>query len=118
MWRKGKRRISPQPHPIYGFGDRHINRIIDDAMANPGLVLLVVDPVPGDAVQTHLERYSAAGERAYLLTAATQTTPPAFATFDNFALDLLPNVRWLDDFVALRKLEKTLSIEPTKDDPK
>lgn len=92
----------------YGFGDRHINRIIDDAMANPGLVLLVVDPVPGQAVTEHLARYQAAGERAYLLTAASQSDPPSIATFDDFAKNLLPNVRWLDDLVTLRKLERTL----------
>ncbi len=108
----GSRLAQPQTFLIvsgYGFGDRHINRIIDDAMANPGLVLLVVDPVPGDATMDHLERYQAAGERAYLLSATTQTNPPSIATFDDFALNLLPNVRWLDDFVALRKLEKTLA---------
>lgn len=108
----GARLAQPQTFLIvagYGFGDRHINQIIDDAMANPGLVLLVVDPCPGQATKKHLARYQAAGERAYLLTAVAQTTPPSIATFDDFAKNLLPNVRWLDDLVALRKLEKTLA---------
>lgn len=108
----GARLAQPQTFLIvagYGFGDRHINQIIDDAMANPGLVLLVVDPCPGQATKKHLARYQAAGERAYLLTAAEQTNPPSIATFDDFAKSLLPNVRWLDDLIALRKLEKTLA---------
>lgn len=92
----------------YGFGDKHINRIIDDAMANPSLVLLVVDPVPSHGVKNMVQRYQTVGERAFLLTAHKQTSPPLVATFEDFSENVLPQVQWLEDWVKLRKLEKTL----------
>lgn len=88
----------------YGFGDPHINQMIDDAMTNPELVMLVVDPAPGKAVKQVLERYQSIGERAFLLEGAD---------FDSFAKILLPHVRWLDDFARLRKFEK--SVQPPGD---
>jgi len=33
------------------------------------------------------------------------------ATFDDFASNVMPQVKWLDEFAALRRLEKT--IEPS-----
>jgi hypothetical protein len=35
----------------YAFGDSHLNQMIDDAMTNPELVMLVVDPAPGKTVK-------------------------------------------------------------------
>jgi hypothetical protein len=92
----------------YSFGDEHINRIIDDAMSNPSLVLLVVDPMPTEELKERVSRYTNTGERAFLLSGINPTMPPKFATFDDFAKNLLPNVQWLNDFIALRKTEQVL----------
>jgi SIR2-like domain len=79
----------------YGFGDPHINQMIDDAMTNPELVMLVVDPAPSNAAKQVLERYQSIGERAFLLGGAD---------FDNFAKNLLPHVRWLDEFAVVSRM--------------
>lgn len=83
----------------YSFGDEHVNAVIDDALSNPSLVLLVVDPKPSPMLLKRLERYQRSGDRAFLLE----------STFEDFTIDLLPHVQWLDDFVRLRKSEKTIS---------
>lgn len=84
----------------YGFSDAHINQMIDDAMTNPELVMLVVDPKPGESVKKAVARYQSIGERAFLLEGPD---------FDQFAKDLLPHVRWLDDFARVRKFEKAVA---------
>ena len=91
----------------YGFGDEHINRIIDEALTNPGLVVLIVDPTPTPQLEGCLKRYQAAGERAFFLTSthSNEKEPPQRATFEDFAVNLMPHVRWLDDFVRLRRVE-------------
>lgn len=99
----GARLSQPQTFLLvigYGFGDRHINQMIDDAMTNPELVMLVVDPAPGEAAKEAIARYQSVGERAFLLDGSD---------FDKFAKDLLPHVRWLDDFARLRKFEKDIA---------
>ena len=97
----------------YGFGDEHINRIIDEALTNPGLVVLIVDPTPPPQLRQRLERYQTAGERAFLLTStpSDEEGPPLRATFEDFAVNLMPHVRWLDDFVRLRRVERHLREE-------
>jgi hypothetical protein len=97
----------------YGFGDEHINRIIDEALTNPGLVVLVVDPKPPRKLAQRLSRYQAAGERAFLLTGAgsAEDDSPQRATFEDFAVNLLPHVRWLDDYVKLRRVERVVRQE-------
>jgi hypothetical protein len=95
----------------YGFGDEHINRIVDDALANPSLVILVVEPRPRPELIERIKRYQQAGERAFLLV---PTDPAAFAsaaTFDDFAINVLPNVEWLDDWLALKRMESVLKRE-------
>jgi hypothetical protein len=92
----------------YGFGDEHVNNIIDDAMLNPSVVLLVVDPMPTELIKKHIRKYQDLGERAFLLTAREQSEPPTVATFDDFATNIMPHVQWLDEFVNLRRLEKSL----------
>lgn len=92
----------------YSFADDHINRIIDDAMTNPSLVLLVVDPSPTKELIDRITRYRDTGERAFLLTSTSASTESALATFDDFAKNLMPNVQWLSDFVSLRRTEHTL----------
>lgn len=102
----GGRLAQPQTFLLvigYGFGDRHINQMIDDAMTNPELVMLVVDPAPGKAAKEALARYQSMGERAFLLDGPD---------FDTFAKELLPHVRWLDDFARLRKFEKAVAAAP------
>lgn len=101
----GARLAQPQTFLLvigYGFGDPHVNQIIDDAMTNPELVMLVVDPAPGQAAKQALERYQSIGERAFLLEGPD---------FDTFAKNLIPHVRWLDDFARLRKFEKAVAAE-------
>lgn len=101
----------------YGFGDEHVNRIIDDAMlSNPSLAMLVVEPFPSQKIKDRIGAYNVVGERAFLFTLEgnEQTkrkleTPQAF--LDEFARDVLPDVKWLDEWFKLRKLEK--SIEST-----
>jgi len=93
----------------YSFGDDHINRIIDDAMTNPSLVLLVVDPLPSAALRTRIDRYKKTGERAFLLNGVNlDPKKPEHGTFDDFAKNLLPNVQWLNDYIVLRKTEKVV----------
>ena len=92
----------------YGFGDEHINRIIDEALTNPGLVVLIVDPTPPPHLTHRLKHYQAAGERAFLLTSSRSDEggPPRRATFEDFAVNLMPHVRWVDDYVRLRRVER------------
>jgi len=95
----------------YGFGDDHINRIIDDAMLNPGLVLLVVDPNPGKTTKEKIQKYQQSGERAFLLRAQDFSRNGA-AKFDDFVQNVLPHIKWLDQFIKLKKLEKTIKEVP------
>ena len=100
----------------YGFGDEHINRIIDEALTNPGLVLLIVDPYPPEQLSERLRRYQNAGERAFLLTrTCSDNKKPQRATFEDFAVNVLPHVRWLDDYVRLRRVERLVREKPLGD---
>ena len=103
----------------YGFGDKHINRIIDEALTNPGLLILVVDPTPTPHINQSLERYQIAGNRAFLLTGRCPDVnrSPKCATFDDFAVNLLPHVRWLDEFIQLRQTEQILHSKPQNEEP-
>jgi hypothetical protein len=91
----------------YSFGDEHINAVINEAMSNPSLVLLVVDPLPSLALKDRIIRYQKTGERAFLLY-GEQPDPktPQFATFSDFTQKLMPHVQWLDDYIKLRQAEK------------
>lgn len=94
----------------YSFGDEHINAVIDDAMTNPSLVLLVVTPSADEKLQRRIESYQRAGERAFLLTGGEAAAgQPRRATFDDFSKTLLPNVQWMDDFVKLRRMENEIA---------
>lgn len=94
----------------YSFGDEHINAVIDDAMTNPSLVLLVVTPSADDKLKRRIESYQRAGERAFLLTGLEGAVgEPRAATFDDFSKSLLPNVQWMDDFVKLRRMENEIA---------
>ena len=102
----------------YGFGDKHINRIIDEALTNPGLLILIVDPNPNCQIKQYLRRCQTAGNRAFLLTGrCPDDAPPKWATFEDFAVNLMPHVRWLDEFVQLRRTEQILRPKTQKEVP-
>ncbi len=93
----------------YGFGDDHVTRIIETALMNPSLVMLVVEPNPHSPTIPRIRRYKDLGKRAFLLTAteeAFKSEPFEAANFDDFAKNIMPDVQWLDDFMRLRRFEK------------
>lgn len=93
----------------YGFGDDHVNQIIDQAMTNPSLVLLVVTPgKPTEPMLERINRYQSVGERAFLLRSSSDDFDPEIATFDDFAHNLLPHVQWIEDFRKLKRFEKDI----------
>ncbi len=94
----------------YGFGDEHVNRIIDTALINPALIMLVVEP-DSKRAEERIKRYGGLGNRVFVLTAKdapTQGEDFETATFNDFAKNILPDVQWLGDFLKLRKIEKNL----------
>ena len=95
----------------YGFGDDHVTRMLEAALMNPSLVMLVVEPNPESATIERVRRYKDLGKRAFVLTAtgdAHNAEPFKFATFDDFAHTIMPDVQWLDDFLRLRRFEKQI----------
>src|SRR4029077_12494467 len=95
----------------YGFGDDHLNRIIESALMNPSLVMLVVEPDPNSGTIDRVRRYKELGKRAFVLTsteAAFNTAKFKLATFNDFANSIMPDVQWLDDFLRLRRFEKQI----------
>lgn len=95
----------------YGFGDEHVNRIIEDALINPSVVMLVVNPTPRPDIVERIKNYQNSGARVYLLTGPdkyngdVETKP---ATFDDFSKNILPNVSWMDEWARLKRMEATL----------
>jgi hypothetical protein len=103
----------------YGFSDEHINKIIDDAMTNPSLVLLVVSPTKSDMIYKHFQKYAQLGERAFYLYGDGEDTGEEDknkrpATFYDFTHNLMPNIKWLDEFVKLRQHEKKIENTSTR----
>jgi hypothetical protein len=95
----------------YGFGDDHVSRIIEAALMNPSLVMLVIEPNPNSSTIDRVRRYKDLGKRAFVLTptdAAFNAAEFKFATFDDFAHSIMPDVQWLDDFLRLRRFEKQI----------
>lgn len=95
----------------YGFGDEHVSRIIEAALMNPSLVMLVVEPNPKSGTVNRVRRYKDLGKRAFVLTpteAAFQQSEFKLANFDDFARSIMPDVQWLDDFLRLRRFEKQI----------
>jgi hypothetical protein len=96
----------------YGFADEHVNRVIDTALMNPSLVMLVVEPNPNSPTIARIRRYKALGKRAFVLTQtrnAFEAEGFTRATFADFAISVMPNVQWLNDFVRLRRFEKQIA---------
>lgn len=115
LFRSFRNRLSaPQTFLLvlgYGFGDDHVTRLIETALVNPSLVMLVVEPNPKSPVIERIQRYKELGKRAFVLTA----TDAAFgaeayqaASFDDFARSVMPDVQWLEDFLRLRRFEKQI----------
>ncbi len=100
----------------YGFGDDHVTRIIETALMNPSLVMLVVEPDPKSPTIERVRRYKDLGKRAFVLTptdAAFGAAKFTRATFDDFARFVMPDVQWLEDFLRLRRFEKQISAGKT-----
>lgn len=96
----------------YGFGDDHVTRIIENALMNPSLVMVVLEPNPDSPVIERIRRYKDLGKRAFVLCptkAAFGGNPYGYATFDDFARTVMPDVQWLDDFLRLRRFEKQIA---------
>jgi len=101
----------------YGFGDDHVTRIIETALMNPSLVMLVVEPNPKSGTIARIQQYKELGKRAFVLTptdAAFDSQPFKFATFDDFARTVMPDVQWLDDFLRLRRFERQIQSSADK----
>ena len=97
----------------YGFGDEHVSRIIETALMNPSLIMLVVEPNPESPVIERIRGYKDLGKRAFVLCptdAAFKAKAFNNATFDDFAQSIKPNVRWLEDFLRLRRFEKQIAL--------
>lgn len=93
----------------YGFADEHVNRIIETALMNPSLVMLVVEPNPNSPIVERIKTYQSLGQRAFVLTENTidgGSCSYQVATFDDFARSVVPDVRWLEDYKRLRKFEE------------
>lgn len=92
----------------YGFGDDHVTRIIETALMNPSLVMLVVEPNPESSIVERVSRYQSLGQRAFVLTERLEDEQPCsyeVATFADFAQNVMPDVKWLEDFRRLRRFE-------------
>ncbi len=101
----------------YGFGDEHVTKVIEMALINPSLIMLVVEPNPESPTIDRIRKYKDLGRRAFVLTATNdqfKAKPFEVATFDDFAKNVMPDVRWLEDFLRLRRFEKQIS--SSKDD--
>jgi len=96
----------------YGFGDDHVTKVIETALMNPSLIMLVVEPGPESSTIERVRQYKELGKRAFVLT-PTETAFAAeefkYATFDDFARSIMPDVQWLDDFLRLRRFEKQIA---------
>ncbi|WP_169546458.1 SIR2 family protein [Sneathiella aquimaris] len=106
----------------YGFGDDHVTRIIETALMNPSLVMLVVEPNPDSDIVKRIARYQNLGQRAFVLTERLEEGADCsygVATFSDFAQNVMPDVKWLEDFKRLRKFEEQIrkSQEKNPDEP-
>ena len=95
----------------YGFGDDHVTRIIETALMNPSLVMLVVEPNPDSAIVNRVRRYQNLGQRAFVLcekVSKGDSCSYKLATFTDFAQNLMPDVKWLEDYKRLRQFEEQI----------
>ncbi|MBY6240072.1 SIR2 family protein [Methylosinus sp. Sm6] len=102
----------------YGFGDDHVTRIIETALMNPSLVMLIVEPNPSAPIIERVKRYQSLGQRAFVLSERVEAGRGCsykLATFADFAQNVMPDVKWLDDYKRLRAFEDQL--KKAKDGP-
>ncbi|MDE0126163.1 MAG: SIR2 family protein [Bryobacterales bacterium] len=95
----------------YGFGDDHVTQILESALMNPSLVMLVVEPDPTSATIARVRQYRDLGKRVFVLTslkAIHKSKPFRVATFDDFTHSVMPDIQWLDDLLRLRRFEKQI----------
>lgn len=95
----------------YGFGDDHVTRILETALMNPSLVMLVVEPNPTAVVVNRIKKYQGFGQRVFVITERIEDQKECsykFATFADFAENVMPDVKWLDDYKRLRMFEEQL----------
>lgn len=95
----------------YGFGDDHVTRIIETALMNPSLVMLVVEPNPASKIVDRIAAYQSLGQRAFVLTERLEPEGSCsfkIATFADFAQNVMPDVKWLEDFKRLRQFEEQI----------
>ena len=111
---------SPQTFMLvcgYGFCDDHVNAMIESGLLNVSVTLLIVTPEylnfdsDSSSVLRWVKRHRHLGERIFILCPSKPDETMSTATFDDFASNVMPQVKWLDEFAALRRLEKT--IEPS-----
>lgn len=96
----------------YGFGDEHVNHIIESSLKNPSLVMLVVEPNPRESIMKRIDRYQSLGQRAFILTkrcSEDENGQSNRATFADFALNIMPDVKWLDDYRRMRVFEEEIN---------
>ena len=105
----------------YGFGDDHVTRIIETALMNPSLVMLVVEPNPTSKIIEKMNHYQNLGQRAFVLTERLEDGADCtyqVATFSDFAQHVMPDVKWLEDFKRLRKFEEQIRMIESKEKSK
>lgn len=103
----------------YGFGDSHVNSLIETGLMNPSLVMLVVEPDPQSGTINRIQRYKELGKRAFVLSpteAAFEDANFTIATFDDFARSVMPDVQWLSDFLRLRRFENQIATYKSAED--
>jgi SIR2-like domain len=102
----------------FGFADEHVTRIVEAALMNPSLVMLVVEPNPKTDIVARIKRYKELGKRAFVLTQTEDSFDRngfELATFDDFSRSIMPDVQWLDDFLRLRRFEKQIQTYETNE---
>ena len=95
----------------FGFADSHVTRIVETALMNPSLVMLVVEPNPDSAIVEKIKQYQGLGQRAFVLTENVSEGSKCsyqIATFADFAQNIMPDIKWLDDYKRLRAFEEKL----------
>ena len=95
----------------FGFGDNHVTRIIETALMNPSLVMLAVEPNPKSKIVERVSRYQSLGQRAFVLTERItdkRNCSYTAATFSDFSQNVMPDVKWLEDFRRLRRFEEQI----------
>jgi len=98
----------------YGFGDKHVNRIIEDALINPSLIVCIVEPFAlnesNELKNENIKRYLnlGMGGRIFLLTEQKPNKLNPTTGFENLSIKLMPDVKMLDQWIKLKKLENKL----------